>query len=49
LGFRKERSACRDDKGGWGFVEKAPKELIEGEKAKREEAMAKLEKLKKLV
>jgi len=31
------------------FVEKAPKELIESEKAKREEAMAKLEKLKKLV
>jgi valyl-tRNA synthetase len=32
-----------------GFVQKAPKELIEGEKAKREEAMAKLEKLRKLV
>jgi valyl-tRNA synthetase len=31
------------------FVEKAPKELIEVEKAKREEAMAKLEKLRKLV
>ena len=32
-----------------GFVQKAPKELIEGEKARRDEAMAKLEKLRKLV
>ncbi|MFA5405349.1 MAG: valine--tRNA ligase [Ignavibacteria bacterium] len=31
------------------FVEKAPKELIESERAKREEAMGKLKKLKKLV
>ena len=32
-----------------GFVAKAPANLVEAEKAKREEAMAKLEKLKKLV